>query len=175
MTSQPQSQGARKRQGLMFLRRSQRLWACPTKAPCASVAAVKATATTELEQSWPGSPLKKSISGLYNPLVFPVRGLSVSSSREGQAVLASGLVVACSGGPPRLPVERGEGGGGGWKQAPQGPWGVVWGEEAPGRSEVALPGKRVGAASHPGSGAPAVPQAPAPPSPPSLASGPWGS
>lgn len=55
VTSQPQSRGARKHQRPVFLR-SQRLWVCPTKAPCASVVTVAATATTGLEQSWPGSP-----------------------------------------------------------------------------------------------------------------------
>lgn len=84
----------------MFLR-SQRLWVCPTKAPCVGVVVVMAMATTELEQSCPGFPQSLSLVS-YNSIMFPDRGLSESASRESQAALAGGLVVACSGGPPRV-------------------------------------------------------------------------
>ena len=93
---------------------------------------------------------------LHNPIVFPVRGLNISSGRESRAVLASGLVVARSGGPPMLlgetvtpgPLRGVRGGGSGQERN-----GLAW--------------ERVGAARHQGSGAPAVPQAPAlPASPP---------
>lgn len=76
----------------MFLRRSQRLWVCPTKVPCAIVVTVRATATTELKQSWLGVSQSLSLV-LYNPIMFPVKSLSKSSSTESQA-------VARSGGPP---------------------------------------------------------------------------
>lgn len=120
MTSQPQSQGTRKIQRPVFLR-SQRLWVCPTKAPCASVVTVMATATTELRQSWRSFPPRLSLI-VHSLIMFPVRGLNKSSSSESQA-------VARSGGPPRLLG----------KQSPRGPSGAE--EWAPCKREGALPGR----------------------------------
>lgn len=115
---------------------------------------VVVTATTaELEHGWPGFPQSLSLV-LHNLIMFPVRGLSKSSSRESQAALAHGLVVDHPGGPLGLLG----------KQSPQGrSAGRGAGSR---RRERALLGRGWELRS-PGSGAPAVPQAPAPPIHPS--------
>lgn len=77
----------------------------PNKGALCKCGHITATATTELEQSWPGFPQSRSLV-LHTPVVFPARGLSLPSCRESQAVLARGLLVARSGGPPRLPRKR---------------------------------------------------------------------
>lgn len=120
----------------MFVRRSQRLWVCPTKAPCAGVVTVAASTTAELEQSWPGFPQSLSLV-LYNLIMFPFRGLSRSSSSECQAAsVRHGLVVDCSGGGGALGLLG--------KQSPQGlSWGARSGLQADRNSPA---WERVGAA-----------------------------
>lgn len=147
MTSQPRSRGARKIQRPVLLRRSQRLWVCPTKAPCASVVTVMATAATELPQSWRGFPQSLPLI-VHNLIMFPVRGLSKSSAVRARQWPALG-------GPPRLL-------GNGHPRAPCGEGGVRSG--APGKREVALPGRGgEGAAATPAQGPQLCPRLPLPP------------
>ena len=141
------------------MRRSRRLWVCPTKALCAGVVAVTAT-TAELEQGWPGFPQSLSLV-LHNLIMFPVRGLSKSSSRESQAALARGLVVDRSGEPLGLLG----------KVSPGPLSGARSGLQAEGESSA---GKRVGAAIARLWGSSCAPGSSSP-HPPRLASGPWGS
>lgn len=105
-------------------------------------------AITELEPSWPGLPQSLSLV-LYNPIMFPAKGLSRSSCSEGQEA----LLVAHSVGVPQA---------GGRKQSPQGPSGVSSGQEAaekqpcPGRVEATLT-QLWGSSCAPGSSSPTHP------------------
>lgn len=163
VTSQPQSQRARERQRANVSEKKSEAQGLPNKGALCKCGHVTATATTELEQSWPGFPQSRSLV-LHSPVVFPARGLSISAGRESRPCLPRGLVVARSGGPPRLLGTNGH---------PQGPSARV---EAQGRrNEVALPGRGWELQVTRALGLQLRPRLQLPPNPPSLASGPWGS
>lgn len=117
-------------------------------------------AITELELSWPGLPQSLSLV-LYNPIMFPAKGLSRSFCSEGQEALLVALLWPTLGGSPRLVGENSH---------PRAPRGEQW---TGGSGEAAMPGAG-GSCTHPALGLQLCPRLQLP-CPPPLASGPWGS